>query len=172
MSAKSITLNVFIMEKGTIKALKIVCYVVLVGVILWVAFYAMQSYFVLTTGSGHGVINWGSPRMGLKLTWFVVNRITLLLMAGLMGAFVFNILKYLSGGTIFNHANVVLLWIMAIILPIHSFISDNMGIACSASEHFDLVLTDSPFVYAVMALLVALLYQLAYRAAEEQKLTI
>ena len=160
------------MEKRMINALKIVCYVVLVGVILWVAFYAVQTYFMLTTGSGQGVINWGSPRMGLKLTWFVVNRLTILLMAGLVGVFVFNILKYLKGGTIFNHDNVVLLWIMAIILPIHSFFSDNMSIACSPSEHFDLVLTDSPFVYAVIALLVALLYQLAYRAAEEQKLTI
>lgn len=160
------------MEKRMINALKIVCYVVLACTVLWVAFYAVQTYYVLTTGGGPGVINWGSPRMGLKLTLFTMNRVTILLMAGLMGAFVFNILKYLKGGVIFNHANVVLLWIMAIILPIHSFISDNMGIACSASEHFDVVLTDSPFVYAAVALLVALLYQLAYRAAEEQKLTI
>ena len=89
-----------------------------------------------------------------------------------MAAFVFNILKYLRGGTIFNRANVVLLWILTILLPIHSFVSDNMGIACSAFEHFDIVLTDTPFVYAVIALIVALLYKLAYDAAEEQKLTI
>ena len=160
------------MEKASYKALKAVCALTLIGSILWVAFYAVQSYYVLTTGSGHGVINWGSPRMGLKLTLFVVNRISILLMAGLVAAFAYNILKYLKGGTIFNHANVVLLWIMAIVLLIHSFISDNMGIACSASEHFDLVLTDSPFVYAVIGLIVALLYKLAYDAAEEQKLTI
>ena len=160
------------MEKRMTKALKIVCYVVLVGTILWVAFYAMQTYYVLTTGSGKGVINWDSPRLGFKLSLLVTNRITILLVALLVGAFVFNILKYLKGGAIFNRANVVLLWIMTFLLPIHSFVSDNMGIACSASEHFDIVLTDTPFVYAVLALLVALLYQLAYRAAEEQKLTI
>ena len=148
------------------------CVLALIGIVLWVAFYAVQTYYVLTTGSGQGVINWGSPRMGLKLTLLVMNRITIVLMAGLTAAFVFNILKYLKGGTIFNHANVVLLWIMTIVLPIHSFISDNMSIACSASEHFDIVLTDSPFVYAFVALLMALLYKLAYDAAQEQKLTI
>ena len=160
------------MEKSSYKTLKIVCIIALIGIVLWVAFYAIQSYFVLTTGSGHGVINWGSPRIGLKLTLFVTNRLSIFLMAGLMAAFVFNILKYLRGGTIFNHANVVLLWIMTFLLPIHSFISDNMGIACSASVHFDVVLTDTPFVYALVALLVALLYKLAYDAAREQELTI
>ena len=160
------------MEKASHRALKVVCAVALIGIVAWVAFYAIQTYFVITTGSGQGVINWDSPRMGPKLTIFTLNRITILLMAGLMAAFVFNILKYLRGGTIFNHTNVVLLWVMTIVLPIHSFISDNMGIACSASEHFDLVLTDTPFVYAVVALIVALLYKLAYDAAKEQELTI
>lgn len=160
------------MEKTSYRTLKVVCILALIGIVLWVAFYAVQTYFVLTTGSGHGVINWGSPRMGLKLTIFTINRITILLMAGLMAAFVINILKYLRGGTIFNHANVVLLWVMTIVLPIHSFISDNMSIACSATEHFDVVLTDTPFVYAVVALIVALLYKLAYDVAREQELTI
>lgn len=160
------------MEKSSYKTLKVVCIIALIGIVLWVAFYAVQSYFVLTTGSGHGVINWGSPRIGFKLALFVTNRLSIFLMAGLMAAFVFNILKYLRGGTIFNHANVVLLWIMTFLLPIHSFISDNMGIACSASKHFDVVLTDTPFVYAVVALIVALLYKLAYDAAREQELTI
>ena len=148
------------------------CVLALIGIIMWMVFYAIQTYFVLTTGNGNGVISWGSPRMGLKLTLFVINRITIFLLAGLMAAFVINILKYLRGGTIFNRANVVLLWIMTILLPIHSFVSDNMGIACSASEHFNLLLTDSPFVYAIVSLIVALLYKLAYDAAEEQKLTI
>ena len=160
------------MEKTSYRTLKIVCVLALIGIVLWVAFYAVQTYFVLTTGSGHGVINWGSPRIGLKLTIFTLNRATILLMAGLMAAFVVNILKYMSGGTIFNRANVVLLWVMTIVLPIHSFIGDNMSIACSASEHFDVVLTDSPFVYAMVALIVALLYKLAYDAAREQELTI
>ena len=160
------------MKKTSSKALKIVCVFSLICIALWVAFYANQSYYVLTTGSGHGVINWGSPNMGSKLTMFAVNRLCILLMAGLMGAFVFNILKYLKGGTIFNRANVVLLWIMAIVLPIHSFISDNMGYACSATDHYEWGLTDTPFVYAIVAVLVAILYKLAYDAAEEQKLTI
>ena len=160
------------MKKTSSKALKIVCVFALICIALWVAFYANQSYYVLTTGSGHGVINWGSPNMGSKLTMFAVNRLCILLMAGLMGAFVFNILKYLKGGTIFNRANVVLLWIMAIVLPIHSFISDNMGYACSATDHYEWGLTDTPFVYAIVAVLVAILYTLAYDAAADQKLTI
>lgn len=160
------------MKKISSKALKIVCVFALICTLLWVAFYAIQSYFVLTTGSGNGVINWGSPNMGSKLTMFIINRILILIMAGLMAAFVFNILKHLKGGTIFNHANVVLLWIMAIVLPIHSFISDNMGYACSATDQYEWCLTDTPFVYAIVAVIVAMLYMLAYDAAEEQKLTI
>ena len=164
--------ELYIMKKTSNRALKILCVLTLICIVLWVAFYAFQSYFVLTTGSGHGVINWGSPRMGLKLTMFAVNRLMILTLAGLMAAFVFNILKHLKGGTIFNRTNVVLLWIMAIVLPIHSFISDNMGFACSATDQHEWALTDTPFVYAIVALIVALLYKLAYDAAEEQKLTI
>ena len=162
----------FIMKKTSATTLKAVCVLALICIIAWVVFYAIQSYFVLTTGSGRGVINWGSPNMGSKLTMFVINRIMILTMAGLMAAFVFNILKHLKGGTIFNHVNVVLLWIMAIVLPIHSFISDNMGYACSATDHYEWGLTDTPFVYAIVAVIVAMLYKLAYDAAEEQKLTI
>ena len=160
------------MKKTSSRVLKTVCVFALIGIVLWVAFYAVQSYFVLTTGSGKGVINWGSPNIGGKLTMFVINRLLILTLAGLMAAFVFNILKYLKGGPIFNRANVVLLWVMAIVLPIHSFISDNMGFACSATDHYKWGLTDSPFVYAIVAVLVAMLYKLAYDAAEEQKLTI
>ena len=160
------------MEKASKKVLTVMCVLALICTLLWVAFYAIQSYFVLTTGSGNGVINWGSPNMGSKLTMFIINRILILIMAGLMAAFVFNILKHLKGGTIFNHANVVLLWIMAIVLPIHSFISDNMGYACSATDQYEWCLTDTPFVYAIVAVIVAMLYMLAYDAAEEQKLTI
>ena len=160
------------MEKTSNKTLKIVCILALICTLAWVVFYAIQTYFVLTTGSGHGVINWGSPNMGAKLTMFVVNRLTIILLAGLMAAVVFSILKHLKGGRIFNHANVVLLWIMAIILPIHSFISDNMGFACSDADQFNWMLTDSPFVCAIVAVLVAILYKLAYDAAEEQQLTI
>ncbi len=164
--------ELYIMKKTSNRALKILCVLALICIVLWVAFYAFQSYFVLTTGSGHGVINWGSPRMGLKLTMFAVNRLMILTLAGLMAAFVFNILKHLKGGTIFNRTNVVLLWIMAIVLPIHSFISDNMGFACSATDQHEWALTDTPFVYAIVAVIVAMLYKLAYDAAEEQKLTI
>ena len=160
------------MEKTSNKTLKIVCIFALICTFLWVVFYAIQTYFVLTEGSGQGVINWDSPHIGRKLTIFAINRITILSLAGLMGAFVFNILKHLKGGRIFNHANVVLLWIMAIILPIHSFISDNMGFACSDADQFDWMLTDTPIVCAIAAVLVAMLYKLAYDAAEEQKLTI
>ena len=160
------------MEKTSKKVLTIVCIFALICTLLWVVFYAIQTYFVLTTGSGHGVINWESPNIGSKLTIFVINRLMILTLAGLMAAFVFNILKHLKGGTIFNRANVVLLWIMAIVLPIHSFISDNMGYACSATDQYEWGLTDTPFVYAIVAVLVAILYKLAYDAAEEQKLTI
>ena len=160
------------MKKTSNRVFTAVCVFALICTLMWVVFYAIQTYFVLTTGSGDGVINWDSPHIGRKLTVFVINRILILTMAGLMGAFVFNILKYLKGGMIFNRANVVLLWVMAIVLPIHSFISDNMGFACSDADQFDWMLTDTPFVYAIVGVIVALLYKVACDAAEEQKLTI
>ena len=165
-------IELFIMKKTSKKVLKVLCVFALICTLLWVVFYAIQTYFILTTGSGNGVINWGSPNIGSKLTMFVINRITIITLAGLMAAFVFNILKHLKGGTIFNRANVVLVWVMAIVLPIHSFISDNMGYACSATDQYEWCLTDTPFVYAIMAVIVAMLYKLACDAAEEQKLTI
>ena len=160
------------MKKTSKKVLKVLCVFALICTLLWVVFYAIQTYFILTTGSGNGVINWDSPNIGSKLTMFVINRITIITLAGLMAAFVFNILKHLKGGTIFNRANVVLLWIMAVVLPIHSFISDNMNFACSATDQHEWMLTDTPFVYAIVAVIVAMLYKVAYDAAEEQKLTI
>ena len=160
------------MEKTSIKTLKIACYVLIVCILLWIVFYCVQSYYVLTTGSGNGVINWGSPRIELKVTLFIVHRVTLLVMGGLFAAFAVNILKHLKGGTIFNHANVVLLWMMVVLMPIYSFINDNMSIVGSPDEHFETVLTDNPIFYTIVALIIALLYKLAYDAAEEQKLTI
>ena len=160
------------MKKTSNRVLKTVCVLALIFAFLWVVFYAIQTYFVLTEGSGQGVINWGSPHIGRKLAVFVINRITILSLAGLLAAFVFNILKYMKGGRIFNHANVVLLWIMAIVLPIHLFIRDNMGFACSDADQFNWMLTDTPIICAIVAVLVAMLYKLAYDAAEEQQLTI
>ena len=162
----------FIMKQTSLKTLKVACYIALAGITLWVLFYGIQSYFVLTQGSGEGVINWDSPRIEVKLAIFIASRTCLLVMASLFAAFAWNILKHLKGGTIFNRANVTLLWIMVAVLPIYSFITDNMRIACSTAEHFDLVLTDNPFIYTLVALIVALLYKVAYDAAEEQKLTI
>ena len=160
------------MEKTTVKSIKTVCYAALVCIAMWVVFYGIQSYYVLTTGSGHGVINWGSPNMGLKLTIFWFNRFTILLMAGLFTAFVFNILKSLRTGVIFNRTNVKILWAIVIAIPIYAFVSDNMGFSVSTTEYHDLVLSDSPFVYTMVAMLVAMLYKVACDAAEEQNLTI
>ena len=160
------------MNNKTVKFLKIVCYVMLALIPLWVIFYGIQSYFVLTNGTGEGVIHWDSPMIGLKLTMFIVHRIALLTMAGLFAAFIINILRYLKDGTIFNRANVTLLWIMVCVLPIYSFLSDNMSIVCSPSEHGELVITDNVFLYPLVALIIAFLYKIAYDVAEEQKLTI
>lgn len=160
------------MKKSLVKTLKILCYVGLVCIVLWVVFYCVQSYFVLTQGHGEGVINWDSPRLGVKLSMFTVHRVALLTMAGLFAAFIVNILRSLRGGNIFSRANVSLLWVMAAVLPVYSFVSDNMSIAVSPEKHFDIVLTDNPFVYTFVALVVAILYKVAYETAEEQKLTI
>ena len=156
----------------TVKFLKIVCYVMLALTPLWVIFYCIQSYFVLTSGNGEGVIHWDSPMIGLKLSMFIVHRIALLTLACLFAAFIINILRYLKDGTIFNRANVTLLWIMVCVLPIYSFLSDNMSIVCSTSEHGEVVLTDNVFLYPLIALIIAFLYKIAYDVAEEQKLTI
>ena len=139
---------------------------------LWLIFYGVQSYFVLTTGSGEGVINWDSPRIGVKVTFFILHRLAMLTMAGLFTAFIINILRYLKDGTIFSRVNVILLWVMVLVLPIYSFLSDNMSIAWAKTDELAVVLTDNVFLYPLVALIIASLYKIAYDVAEEQKLTI
>ena len=160
------------MNKKTVKFLKIVCYVMLALIPLWLIFYGIQSYYVLTTGSGEGVINWDSPRIGVKLTFFILHRLAMLTMAGLFTAFIINILRYLKDGTIFSRANVILLWVMVLVLPIYSFLSDNKGIACEPTDNLAIVITDNMFLYPLVALIIASLYKIAYDVAEEQKLII
>ena len=96
----------------------------------------------------------------------------MLTMAGLFTAFIVNILRYLKDGTIFSRANVILLWVMVLVLPIYSFLSDNMSIACAKTDELALVVTDNVFLYPLVALIIASLYKIAYDVAEEQKLTI
>lgn len=166
-------LNILVVMKDkSVKFLKIVCYVILAFIPLWLIFYGVQSYYVLTTGSGEGVINCESPRIGVKLTFFVLHRLAMLTMAGLFTAFIVNILRYLQNGTIFSRANVILLWVMVLVLPFYSFLSDNMNIACAKTAELTVVVTDNMFLYPVVALIVASLYKIAYDVAEEQKLTI
>ena len=137
---------------------------------LWLIFYGVQSYFVLTTGSGDGVINWDSPRIGVKVTFFILHRLAMLTMAGLFTAFIINILRYLKDGTIFSRANVILLWVMVLVLPIYSFLSDNKSIACAKTDELAVVITDNMFLYPLVALIIALFYKIAFDVAEEQKL--
>ena len=160
------------MSKTSVKFLKIVCYIVLALIPLWLIFYGVQSYYVLTTGSGEGVINWDSPRIGVKVTFFILHRLAMLTMAGLFTAFIINILRYLKDGTIFSRANVILLWVMVLVLPIYSFLSDNKSIACAKTDELAVVVTDNVFLYPLVALIIASLYKIAYDVAEEQKLTI
>jgi len=160
------------MNKTTVKFLKVVCYVMLALIPFWLIFYGVQSYFVLTTGSGEGVINWGSPRIGAKVTFFVLHRLAMLTMAGLFTAFIINILRYLKNGTLFSRANVTLLWVMVLVLPIYSFLSDNVNIACAKTDELTVVVTDNIFLYPMVALIIASLYKIAYDVAQEQKLTI
>ena len=160
------------MSKTSVKFLKIVCNIVLALIPVWLIFYGVQSYYVLTTGSGEGVINWDSPRIGVKVTFFVMQRIAMLVMAGLFTAFIINVLRYLKDGTIFSRSNVILLWVMVLVLPIYSFLSDNMSIACERTDNLAIVVTDNMFLYPLVALIIASLYKIAYDVAEDQKLTI
>lgn len=160
------------MSKTSVKFLKIVCYIVLALIPVWLIFYGVQSYYVLTTGSGEGVINWDSPRIGVKVTFFVMQRIAMLVMVGLFTAFIINVLRYLKDGTIFSRSNVILLWVMVLVLPIYSFLSDNMSIAYEPTDNLAIVITDNMFLYPLVALIIASLYKIAYDVAEDQKLTI
>lgn len=160
------------MNKTSVKYLKIVCYVMLALIPLWLIVYGIYTYGVFTSTGGEDIIHWDSPRLGIKVAVFIAHRIAIITMAVLLAAFVINILKNLKSGTIFNRANVTLLWIMVCVLTIYSFLSDNIHIATAPTEHFDLVLSDNVFLYPLVSLIIALLYKIAYDTAEEQKLTI
>ena len=154
------------MEKKSYKALKIVSTFTLIFIILWIVLYGFQTYVVL----GVEPINLQEPHKGLKIGWFIANRVLILITAALLIAFVKNILKSIKDGAIFNRCNVKILFALVVVLPIHSFISDSVSSVCS--DKCECVLTDSPFVYTTVTLLIAILYKLAYDAAEEQKLTV
>ena len=160
------------MKNTSIKTLKIVCYVLLALIPILVLFNAVQSYYILTTGSGEGVINWDSPRIALKVSLFFCQRVVLLAMVCLFFAFIVNILKHLKGGTLFCRANVVLLWVMVPVLPFYSFLNDNINIAFSPTEHGSVVITDNIIIYPLVVVILAILYKVAYDTAEEQKLTV
>ena len=160
------------MKQSSIKTLKGLCYAALFVIALGLVFLCIQSYYILTTGSGQGVINWDSPRIGLKLGIFIANRVSILILMGLFVAFVINILKYLRDGQIFNRANVRLMWALSAMVPIYAFLADNVGQACSATSEMNIMVSSDFFVYTLIVLIVAQLYRVAYDAAEEQKLTI
>ena len=160
------------MKQSSIKVLKGLCYAALAVVALGLVFLCVQTYYILTTGSGHGVINWASPRLGLKLGIFIADRVAILVLAGLFVAFVVNILKYLREGQIFNRANVRLMWALSVTVPIYAFLADNVGQACSATGEMHVALSSDFFVFTLIVLIVAQLYKVGYDAAEEQKLTI
>ena len=160
------------MKQSSTKTLRGLCYAALVVVALGFVFLCIQSYYILTTGSGPGVINWDSPRLGLKLGIFFAQRIAIITLIGLFVSFVLNILKFLRAGQIFNRANVRLLWALSIVVPFYAFLSDNVGQACSATSEMNVMLSSDFFVYTLVILIMAQLYKVAYDAAEEQKLTI
>ncbi|MBQ9556291.1 MAG: hypothetical protein IJV05_08710 [Muribaculaceae bacterium] len=160
------------MKQSSIKTLKSLCYAALVVVALGLIFLCFQSYFILTTGSGPGVINWDSPRIGLKLAIFIAQRVSILVLMGLFVAFVVNILKYLRDGQIFNRTNVRLMWALSVAVPIYAFLCDNVGQACSATNELNVALSSDFFVYTLIVLIVAQLYKVAYDTAQEQQLTI
>ena len=160
------------MEKKSIMWLKIACYSALVCLILWAAFYCIQGYFILTTGSGEGVIDWSDAHVGIKVSYFLLSRAIVLAIAGIAVAFVVNILKYIRGGQIFNRKNVALLWALVVLVPIHTFFNDNLGYVVTPDIYWHFILTSNTLMYNVVVLLVALLYKLAYDAAREQELTI
>ena len=166
--------NLCIMKKTSNKVLKTVCIFAIICVIVWVAVFARYAYFVFTEGSGSGVINWSAPQIELRVALFIFRCLLALVIAGLLIAFVKNTLNYLKRGAIFNRKNVKLLWTLAIVFPIYSLLGDNMVYVVSGVDISDwrILLSANTLVGGIVVALVAILYKLAYDAAEEQKLTI
>jgi hypothetical protein len=162
------------MKKTSKNVLKTVCVLAVIFLIVWLVLFAINAYFVLTVGGGPGVINWHAPQVGLRVTLFIFICLFALVVAGLLIAFVMNLLNHLKGGAIFNRRNVKLLWALAIVFPIYSVLNDNRPFVVTAVDisEWRFMLSASTLVCGIVIVLVALLYKLAYDAAEEQKLTI
>ena len=156
------------MEKKSIKALKIVSTLTLIFIIAGIVLYGIQTYFVFSEND----IKLNSQHGGLKLAWFIADRLLILITAGLLIAFAKNILKSIKSGEIFNRCNVKILFALVVVLPLNTFVGDNVSTICFAEDECSLIITDNPFIYTAVTLLVALLYKLAYDTAEEQKLTV
>ena len=134
-------------------------------------FVCIQSYYILTENSGDGVINWGAPGSGSQLTWFILHRLVVFALAAIYVMFVVNIMKYIKTGSIFNKRNITLFRIMAVMVPVYSFLDDNIYSLVLGSD-VGLMLSERPFASLFIILLVGQLYKVGYEAAEEQKLTI
>lgn len=160
------------MKKQSYRTMRGLCYAALFLCGFWLVFFAIQTYYVFTTGSGPGVINWDSPRIGLKLGITIANRVVNLVMLSLCVAFVVSTLKSIKQGVIFSRSNVPLLSAMAAVIPFYAMICDNTMQAFSTTAEMNFQLTDNVFVYTLVVLIVAQLYKVACDAAEEQQLTI
>jgi len=93
--------------------------------------------------------------------------------------FIFTVLKGIKKGEIFPKAGVIITRIMAVAFFFYAFICDNLGQAF-LSSHFDengeslheLVLTDNPFIYALLALIFSQMYNIGHQLARENELTV
>ncbi len=144
----------------------------MVFITIWVLFSLLQSYYMLTSNSDTGVINWESNTITSQLLVFTLQRCLLLALALLYFFFIKNILKYLKEGTIFTKGNIRLIRIVSVIYPFYAFLSDNLGYSFTQNETYSFVLTDTPFVSLLAFLIIGQLYKLAYEVAETEKLTI
>lgn len=160
------------MEKKSVPILKVACWSVIVICTLVFVHFCVQTYNMYAQEDGVILAKTTSGSFATNLILSLSERMSIVLMLVFIVLFAINIIQSLNVGEIFNRKNVFLLRILAIYAPCYAFVRDNAWLIYSDQSPTGIAITDAPFFYAVILLIVSQLYKVACDSADEQKLTI
>lgn len=166
------------MTNSITKSTKVVCYIALIFWCLWALVFILRILrycniigFNVYCGIDIAPINWFDYDDDLWAQWIVLIGYiaTSAIILPISFCFIYKTIKGIKSNEIFTRSNArALKWLPAIIF-FYTLFTDNLGIVYGSHEIY---VSSSPIVCTVVTLIVAMLYNLAVNASEENRLTI
>ncbi len=154
----------------TVKNIRICCYVALFLCVIWAVFYVFVfSSFFTGKGGVNQVVDWSKQPL-LKISFFVVDILSLGLTIGLCVKATLNFLKGIRKNMVFPKSNVKLFFWLALTYFIHRLCWSNHPVYYREEFTFGYAHTDVVIPFCI--LFFAFMYKLAADAVEENSLTI